>query len=155
MLTLQDKHQNEVNSFEGLFFAFSNEQLKEGLKKVGLEDNETNKIVSIGAGGYLRKDRREDFKNMFARQRKESKDLRKKAKTIDIKFAGIDNWNHPIFKSIEKPHRFYGSVNTLFNHEDTEAKVLKEITEDSLCYFGDHFGCEPMGTSAGNIKIVK
>ena len=37
---------------------------------------------------------------------------------IKIKFRGIDSWNRPVFKNIDsKSH--YGSVNTLFNYEDS------------------------------------
>lgn len=154
MKTLQAKHQEEVNEFEGLFFAFNNNQLKEGLEKVGLKEGDTDKIVSIGASGYLRKDRKEAFLDMFARQKDESKRAREEQKTIDIEFVGISSWNHAIFKSIDKPYRFYGSTCTLFDDGDTEEKVLSQLDEDSLCYFGSSFGCEPMGTTAGNIKIL-
>lgn len=154
-IELKKQHQKEVDSFDGLFFAFNRDQLKEGLKKVGLEENKTNLICSIGAGGYLRKDKVKDFVDMFARHKKELKEFRKQNKTIKIKFAGIDGWNRPVFKSIEKPYRFYGDTCNLFNSDATEKEVLSKIEIDNLCYFGDHFGCEPCGTTAGNIEIVK
>lgn len=36
-------------------WAFSNDQLAEGLKKLGLGPDDTNKLYSIGSGGYIRK----------------------------------------------------------------------------------------------------
>ena len=48
---------NPLDDFEGMFFAFNNEQFAEGMSKVGLEKDDVSKIVSIGAGGYVLKDR--------------------------------------------------------------------------------------------------
>ena len=152
---LDKRQREELNEFEGLFFAFSNKQLEEGMLKVGLKEDDYSAIVSIGAGGYLRKDRAQAFKDMFARHEEEKARMRKEQKTIKIKFKGIDGWNRPVFKSIEKPFTYYGSVDTLFDLDATEEEVLSKISEDCLCYFGNSFGCEPMGTASGNIEIVK
>lgn len=149
---MKKRHQEEVNNFEGLFFAFSNKQLEEGMQKIGA--NSISEICSLGAGGYLLKSRVKDFSDMFKRQKEESKKKRKEQKTIKIKFAGIDGWNRPVFVSTEKPYQYYGSTCILFNYNDTEETVLSKIDEDDLSYFGNHFGCEPMGTIAGNIEIV-
>jgi hypothetical protein len=64
-MEVRAKGQNPFNNFEGLFFAFSNEQLAKGMKKLGLTMNDTDKIVSIGHGGFLLKSRREAFKEMM------------------------------------------------------------------------------------------
>ena len=40
-----------VNDFQPIFFAFNREQYKEGVKKIGASKN--NKIVNVGAGGYI------------------------------------------------------------------------------------------------------
>jgi len=70
-----------------------------------------------------------------------------------VMFEGVDSWNRPVFKSINNKNRF-GSVDKLFSHDYTEANVLKEVTKADLCFFGTSFGCEPMGSPAGNIAIV-
>lgn len=72
-----------------------------------------------------------------------------------VKFAGIDSWNRPVFKSLDKPKHFYGDVHTLFSYGATEAEVLELVTADNLCYFGSKFDCEPYGTPAPNLEIVK
>lgn len=59
---LKLKHSKQVNDFQGLFFAFSNEQLNEGLTKIGAKIEE---ICSIGAGGYILKAKRKEFDDMF------------------------------------------------------------------------------------------
>ena len=66
-------------------------------------------------------------------------------RVLKLKFKGIDDWNRPIFKDVEKPH-YYGSTDILFSFSDSEEKVLSEITrKEQLTWFGSSFGCEPMG----------
>ena len=78
---LKNRHQEEVNNFP-MFFAFSNEAFDEGMKKLGLDPSEMDKIVSIGAGGFIRKADKQEFLDMFARQKKEMAEARKKKKTL-------------------------------------------------------------------------
>jgi hypothetical protein len=78
--------------------------------------------------------------------------------TIELKFVGIDDWNRPVFMS--KSKHFYGDVNQLFSYGADFETVTKKVQPFHLCYFGSHFGCEPMGTPLRNkvvpkIKLVK
>ena len=59
----KENRENGINNFEGLFFAFSQEQLREGIEKVGATKD--NKIVKIGAGGYVLKSRIADFESLM------------------------------------------------------------------------------------------
>lgn len=70
---LKDRHSKEFGEFKGVFFAFSNEQFTEGMKKLGLKVNNTGiaSIVPMGAGGYLLKANREAYRAMVKRQREE------------------------------------------------------------------------------------
>lgn len=72
-----------------------------------------------------------------------------------VQFRGIDGFNRPVFKSLDKPRTFYGDVYNLFGYEATEAEVLAKVTADDLCYFGSRFGCEPYGTPVNNLEIVE
>lgn len=72
-LELKTRHEKEVNDFP-IMFAFSKEQFNEGMKKLGLNENDTNKILSIGYGGYIRKSDKEAFFSLHERQEKELKD---------------------------------------------------------------------------------
>ena len=65
--TMKDHHQNEINNFP-MFFAFNQEQFNEGMESLGLNPNETNKISSIGAGGYIRKTDSEKLRNIGKNQ---------------------------------------------------------------------------------------
>ena len=70
---LKKRHADELNQFEGIFFAFSNEQFKEGMQKIGLTMEDTAKIYSLGAGGYILKEKSADFNAMFKRHAEEKK----------------------------------------------------------------------------------
>ena len=72
-----------------------------------------------------------------------------------IQFYGIDGFNRPVFKSLDKQRHFYGDVHNLFGYEATESEVLAKVTVDDLCYFGSRFDCEPYGTAVNNLIIVK
>ena len=69
-LKLKEKQQKEINDFP-FGFAFSNEQFKDMMKKFGLKEKDTDKIYSIGAGGYIRKTDSEAMHNMFKKHREE------------------------------------------------------------------------------------
>jgi len=53
-LALKQCQQKEYADFP-MFFAFTDAGFIEGMKKLGLEETDTDKIVSIGNGGYCRK----------------------------------------------------------------------------------------------------
>ncbi len=74
-------------------------------------------------------------------------------KKITVKFEGIDSFNRPIFKGTNTKERF-GSLDKLFDYDATEKTVLNEVDEIDLYYFGNFFGCEPIGTPPGDIEII-
>lgn len=63
---MKEQHQKEVNNFP-MFFAFDNKQFAEGMKTLGLEASETDKLYSLNGGGYYKKTDAEKLHNMFAR----------------------------------------------------------------------------------------
>ena len=71
---MKDRQQSEYNNFKGVFYAFNEQQFNKGMKKLGLEKDDLNKIYRIGAGGYLLKTKDEEFKNMLDRFDKEQKE---------------------------------------------------------------------------------
>ena len=74
------RHSDEFGAFTGIFFAFNNEQFKEGLVKV--ENKEGEKVVSIGSGGYIRKDRVDDYIALCERHKNERQELKKDEKKL-------------------------------------------------------------------------
>ena len=69
-LEMKQAHQKEVNNFP-VFFAFSKDQFKEGIERLGLTENDTDKIYSIGGGGYIKKADSKAFNDLFDKQDKE------------------------------------------------------------------------------------
>ncbi len=68
-----------------------------------------------------------------------------------IKFVGLDDWNRPVFVTVETQRKYYfGDVNKLWkfkelgNNNENVNKYYKENI-GALEYFGTSFNCEPMG----------
>lgn len=51
---LREKQQKEIDAFP-FMWAFNRKQFEEGMERLGLAPSDTDKIYSIGAGGYIRK----------------------------------------------------------------------------------------------------
>lgn len=69
---LKAKHQKEVDAFP-FGFAFNTKQFNEMMGKWGLTPDDTDKIYSIGGGGYVRKCDSEAMDKMFKRHALERK----------------------------------------------------------------------------------
>lgn len=61
---LKTKQQERVNSFP-MKFAFNDKQFEEGMKELGLSPDDTDKVLSIGGGGFIRKSDKEAFQELF------------------------------------------------------------------------------------------
>lgn len=66
------RQQKEVSNFP-MAFAFSSSQFDEGMRKLGLDPVETEKIVSIGAGGFIRKTDADAYCALFRKHHLERK----------------------------------------------------------------------------------
>ena len=69
---LKSRHQKEVNEFP-FGFAFSPEQFDRMMREWGLTPDDTDKIYSIGNGGYIREYDSDAMNEMFARHKAERK----------------------------------------------------------------------------------
>jgi len=78
------RHRLEFNQFEGVFFAFSNEQFYKGLQSIGLnKDNYKGKVQSLGdTGGFILKSRGDALNSMLKRHKLETKQARKSEKYL-------------------------------------------------------------------------
>lgn len=70
---MKQRHSQEISNQKGLFWAFSKEQLNEGLLKI---NSKIEDVVSIGAGGIIRKDEIDNFKALLKRHELERKELK-------------------------------------------------------------------------------
>jgi hypothetical protein len=139
---IEQKHSELFESL-GCFFAFSDKQFKEGYEKAKVK--KPVKYVSIGAGLLCPKPNVDELIAGMKDIKKQWEKARKEAEKIRLQFVGIDNWNRPVFV-VPGKKEYYGDVNNLFSWGATEDEVLNKISTYDLCYFGDHFGCEPMGS---------
>ncbi|WP_229086115.1 hypothetical protein [Bacteroides ovatus] len=78
-------------------------------------------------------------------------------KDLRLKFKGIDDWNRPVF--MDDNGRYFGDTDHLFDYTASKDDVLNFYRNMSLnnciCYFGQQFGCEPMGIEIkSNVKII-
>lgn len=73
----KNKSQRRFDNFEGIAFAFSKEQFKKGMEKLGLTENDTDKVVSIGYGGFMLKSKIDDYKKMNQELEDEKAELMK------------------------------------------------------------------------------
>ena len=64
----RDRHQKRVEAFfkECAFFAFSKEQFADGLRSLGLTEDDADKLVKMPGGGFMLKDRTEDLLDLLA-----------------------------------------------------------------------------------------
>lgn len=143
---IEQKH-TELFTKLGCFWAFNNEQFKEGLEKAGGIEK-TGKYVACGLGLYCPSKNVDALLKGFKEIKKQWQKDRKANEQIKLIFVGIDSWNRPVWRDPDKSQRaYFGDVNNLFGYEATEEEVRAKIKDVyGLCYFGDHFGCEPMGT---------
>lgn len=129
----------------GVFWAFSNQQFVEGYEKANI--NKPTKYVAVGSGAYCPKRNVQALMDGLAKIKANWEKERQKSDQVRLKFVGIDNWNRPVWKAPDQKAAYYGSVNELFDDGAPEVEVLQKVDTYELCYLGDHFGCEPMGTS--------
>ena len=100
---LKQKHEKEINAFP-LGFAFSRNQFEEMMQKWGLTAEDTDKIYSLGAGGFIRKSDSKAFEELLDRHKKEMAEFKKNQKEL-----------------------YQGFINELFNHEYGYAPNDEEI----------------------------
>ena len=125
---LKSRHQKEVNEFKGIFFAFNNEQLKEGMESQGLNDTQTDKICSFGSGCFLLKDRKQAFNDMFLKHKVEKKEFNKKKKQLlDSLIYELNNHEYCITYDVTDTLEALG-----LNKDDLPKGLLQKACKKSL-----------------------
>ena len=125
---LKARQAKELNDFEGIFFAFNNKQFKEGMEKIGLTIEDKNQIYSLGAGGYIRKDRSKTFSAMFKRHAEE-KNNRKKEEKFLFESLTYELRNHEFCITYDPSD----ALNALgYNKDDIDPKILKNAMAEAM-----------------------
>ncbi len=70
---LKNKQQKEFNDFSeaNMFYAYNDKQFEEGMKKLGLELNQTDLLYSTGSGGCYLKTKSEELQAILNKQEQE------------------------------------------------------------------------------------
>lgn len=119
---LKARQAKEFNEFEGIFFAFNNDQFKEGMEKIGLTVDDTKKIFSIGHGGYMLKTQNEAFGSMMQRHEDEKKNRKQDEKFL-LEALTYELRNHEYCITYDPSD----ALDVLgLRKEDIDPKILKE-----------------------------
>ncbi|MDR1020165.1 MAG: hypothetical protein LBL73_05355 [Synergistaceae bacterium] len=71
---MKERHEQEINAFP-MVFAFSVKQFEEGMAKLGLTPEDTDKVYKFGGtGGFYRRSDSPALKELFDRHEKETQD---------------------------------------------------------------------------------
>jgi hypothetical protein len=135
-LSLKEKHQKEYNEFP-MAFAFSDRQFEEAMSKLGLTVNDTDKVYSIGLGGYIRKTDSKPLHEMTVRQSKEMKEA------IEADTTG-EGFIFDMF-SYELANHEYGYTREVDSTLDALNFTLDEIMASDKLLNGLRKACKSVG----------
>ena len=123
-VTLKNKHQKEINDFP-FGFAFSESQFNDMMiNKFGLTPEDTDKIYSIGGGGYIRKTDSDAMQELFDRHAKERETAIKENK---------DDYLYHMF-NYELANHEYSYTGDLEDTLDALGLTYKEVKADKIMY---------------------
>lgn len=126
-LILREKIQKEVNAFP-MKFAFTNEQFANAMIELGLTEKDTDKIVGIGYGGFIRKTDIDAYNEMNRRHRTEEK------QAIDNDLTG-EGYIKDMFE-YELANHEYGYTYELDDTLEAVGLTIEEINNDERLKHG-------------------
>ena len=137
-LKLKREQEKRVNEFP-MMFAFSRSQFEEGMKKLGLEPGDTDKIISIGAGGFIRKSDNEAFDSLFDNLDKEIEEAIAKDETgegfiYDMFYYELGNNEYCITGSVTDTLDSLGMTIDKVKSDERLKHGLKKAIYDVLKY---------------------
>ncbi len=132
---LKEKQQKELNAFP-LGAAFSDEQFKKMMHGWGLTEKDFDKIISIGAGCFIRKSDKDAFFNMFERHKKELQDAIAADKTgdgfiFDMFYYELANHEYCITYDLEET---LDALNLTAEQVNTDKRLLHGLNKAEKKY---------------------
>lgn len=102
---MKARQQTEWNDFP-MAFALNDNQFTEGMRRLGLAPSEADQIVSIGAGGFIRKADEGSYRDMLQRHRMEREAAMAADKTgngylLEMFFCELSNHEYGYTRDIE------------------------------------------------------
>ncbi len=140
---LKEKHQKEIHEFP-FGFAFGNEQFEKMMEEWGLttSDDDLQKIVSLGAGCYLRRQDVKAFAEMSQRHKRELKELRKSKKDlINALIYQLHNYEYGYTRSNDEVERALCALGLSWEDvrkdpftQDCLNKAIKQVIRESISF---------------------
>ena len=132
---LRDRHSKELDNFP-IMFAFSKEQFNEGMTKLGLNITDTDKIYSIGGGGYVKKTDSALLGAMGKRHKKEMNESIENDKTgegfiYDMFYYELNNHEYCYTGDIEDTINSLDLTIEQINENEILRKTLKRACKDA------------------------
>jgi len=125
---LKNKFQKEISDFQGIFFAFSNDQFKKGMESIGLKEDDIKLIASIGGGGYIMKSKVKAFSALLDLQERRMDELKKDKKRLkEALVYELRNHEYCITYDLTDTLEALG-----MEKEDIDPEVLKEARLEAL-----------------------
>ena len=115
---LKNRHRKEFNDFP-IMFAFSNRQFDEGMKKLGLDPADTDKVFSVPGGGFIRKTDSEALTSLLDRHGEEMQ------KAVDDDSTGL-GFVYEMFRYELCNHEY------LYTRDVSDTLDALDLTEDYI-----------------------
>ena len=131
-LHLVNAHQQELNDFP-IMWAFNDEQFIEGMKKLGLKETDTDKIVTINSGGFMKKTDAPAFNAMMKRHAQEWEEAYEDDEFLYEAFLyELGNHEFCITYEYEPTLSALGLTEDQILNDERMLKILKRAKKDYL-----------------------
>ena len=139
---LTDANQKEFNKFP-IFFAFNQKQFDEGMRKLGLDPSDTDKIYALkGTGGFHRRSDSDKLNEMFERHEKALDDAVKGDATGD-------GFIYEMF-TYELENHEYSYTGSVGDALDALGLTTEEVRENTALLHGLKKACAAQEGSAND-----
>lgn len=129
-IELKQKLEQSINRFQGMFFAFNQNQFNEGMAKLGLLPSETDKIRKICSGGFILASESKKLADLMNQNDKELKSFLSTPEGLfDALVYELGNHEYCITYDLE---------DTLYALELTRSDVPQDILKNAINYYLEH-----------------
>lgn len=140
-IEMQKDHEKRYNEFQKgrIFYAYSDEQFNEGMKSVGLKENETDKIYRLFSGVYILRSESKAYHKLA-----DDMDKEKQEHMQDFEFAKsaftdeLANHEYIYTYELDDTLNALGLTIEEVNKNPILKKALKEAREEYLKWHEEH-----------------
>ena len=135
-----DKHQKEISAFP-LVFGFGNAQIDEGMRKLGLDPSEREKVTSyFGVGDFLRITDVPALEQLLKRQREEREAAIAADKTgdgfiYDMLDTELSNHEYGYTRDLTDTLRAIGMKLEQVNADERFLRALRKASKEQIAFY--------------------